>query len=261
MAKENRNLSRSKESDYITNKVLAVFSVCLFGVLFLMFLYKMLDSANKVMTGYYINIGLGIFGAVCLIIGITKYVRDKTNKLDTRYSIVTGKSLMIFSVVAILCSLFIMYYYLSAIKILYIVIPAIAVFYLVYFAYQREFFVVTIDLGVAAALLWVIGKAQANTDRTELAYISVVIYAVFFILQLIILLKAKKNNGKIKIGKELEELFSTQTGLLMMIITPIVMIIVLCAAFLIGSTASYYLMFAIFAYLFVSAVYYTVKLI
>lgn len=66
MAKNNVGKKPISQEEYTTNKVLAVFSVCLLGVLVLMILERLLGYSNTWKTGVLVTrvlLGVGIVGA------------------------------------------------------------------------------------------------------------------------------------------------------------------------------------------------------
>ncbi len=257
-----KNPLSQKEQDYITNKVLLVFTAAVCGILVLVLLYRLLVTGSTVMQGYYTVMILGAAGVFGVIFGFVRLFKEKRlqNTELYKFKVFSGKNIIIVSAIVAVCCLLICIYYVSVIKVLYVVLPVLAVYYLVYNVYQREFFLVTIDLGAAVAMLWIIGKAQANTDKAYFVYIALGLYAVWTILNLIACSRARNRQGVLKLGKNEVELFLTKNGFRMLILTVVIMLAILLAAVLLGPTATYYLKFVVFAYLFVSAVYYTVKL-
>lgn len=249
------------EKDYITNKVLIVFSACLFGVLGLMFLYKLLNSGSGFMVGYITVQALAAIGVIGIVAGIILMYLEKKNNVDTNFRLFTGRNVVLVSAfIGMSMALILNYDAYKAIKILYVILPAVAVYYLIFHSYQREFFVIAVDTGVAAAFMWVIGQAENSGSKQWMAYLVVAIAAVLAAGQLIWTLKVRKNGGLMKLRGKKEEVFASGANYTLMAVSAILMLIFLAAALFTGPQIAYYMMFAIFAYLFVLAVYYTVKL-
>ena len=66
-----------KKEEYITNKVLAVFTVCLSGVLVLMGLRKLIDFGTTYLLGMTVLRALMLAAAVGIAAGIVKMMREK----------------------------------------------------------------------------------------------------------------------------------------------------------------------------------------
>ena len=66
-----------KKEEYITNKVLAVFTVCLSGVLVLMGLRKLIDFGTTYLLGMTVLRELLLAAAVGIAAGIVKMMREK----------------------------------------------------------------------------------------------------------------------------------------------------------------------------------------
>ena len=81
---------------------------------------------------------------------------------------------------------------------------------------------------------------------------------VYLLAQIIVVSKIKANNGTLKIKNKEYNFNFSKNAYTMLFVTPVVMtILVLVGAF---TSMALYAIFAVAAYLFVTAVYYTVKL-
>ena len=79
MAKNNVGKKPISQEEYTTNKVLAVFSVCLLGVLVLMILERLLGYSNTWKTGVLVTrvlLGVGIVGAAASIIRTERQIHQ-----------------------------------------------------------------------------------------------------------------------------------------------------------------------------------------
>ena len=148
MAKNNVGKKPISQEEYTTNKVLAVFSVCLLGVLVLMILERLLGYSNTWKTGVLVTrvlLGVGIVGAAA---GIIMLGQEHAGKRSSVRRIVCGRNMLIASIVAIVFLTAINYYGTMPIKAMYVVLPVLAVYYLVYHSYAPEFFLIAVDTGV-----------------------------------------------------------------------------------------------------------------
>lgn len=253
-------MPQKKEEEYITNKVLVVFSLCLFGVLILMGVKNLVSHGNSYLTGMMVVrvlIGVSVLG---MILGLFMFIREKKNHLSTYMRIVTGRNVFLVFAISFIIFTLIYYYLFPIFTIFYVVLPVLAVYYLVYHSYQREFFIIAFDGGMAVAMLFVVRRALVSSNVKQLAWAAVAVMAVIFILQLIFALMAKSNNGTLKLfNKEYSFEFSAN-AYKMIIFTPLLMVLLVLAGAAFGSNIALYAMFAVAAYLVVTAVYYTVKL-
>lgn len=248
------------EKDYITNKVLVVFTACLVGVLGLMYLYNMLNHGDTFLTAYFVVRALLGVGAIAVVGGIARGIFERKNNLDMKYKLVTGRNIAIVGAVIAGSMALILWDMFGAIPVLYVVLPAIAVYYLVFHSYQREFFVLAVDTGLAAGFLWIIAKAHDSGVSGWMGPAVVVVGVVLAAAQLVLLRKIQADGGLMKIGGQSREIFSSGCNYLLLYVTAAAMALALLVGFFAGAQISIYLMFAVFAYLFILAVYYTVKL-
>ena len=166
MAKNNVGKKPISQEEYITNKVLAVFSVCLLGVLVLMILERLLGYSNTWKTGVLVTrvlLGVGIVGAAASIIMLGQ---EHAGKRSSVRRIVCGRNMLIASIVAIVFLTAINYYGTMPIKAMYVVLPVLAVYYLVYHSYAPEFFLIAVDTGVGVAAMLVIHRALVSANHT-----------------------------------------------------------------------------------------------
>lgn len=244
-----------KNKDYITNKVLIVFSVCMLGVLGLMYLNNILSNTTHVMAGLQaLNIGKYV-GLLLAVLGGVQMYRERQKKEDLSYKLVRGSTLILFGAV-VFVMFFLLYRYPSAaFKAFYILLPAFAFYYLIYYSYQREFFVVALDCGIGAALAY----AANSVVLGNLAMVFLAIGIVLAVAQILLVARMKKEQGKLTLfGKELTGSFSEHAYLMMQLGA-----VVLAAAALLGVLLHSVLLAGLLAAVvfIVSGVYYTVKLV
>ena len=234
MAKNNVGKKPISQEEYTTNKVLAVFSVCLLGVLVLMILERLLGYSNTWKTGVLVTrvlLGVGIVGAAA---GIIMLGQEHAGKRSSVRRIVCGRNMLIASIVAIVFLTAINYYGTMPIKAMYVVLPVLAVYYLVYHSYAPEFFLIAVDTGVGVA-------------------------AMLALIQIAVTASLRRKKGKFTFrSRKIDTQFS-KNAYLMLTITPIVMV-ALTAVVVLAASHVMIALGAAAAYLFITAVYYTVKL-
>ena len=188
MAKNNVGKKPISQEEYTTNKVLAVFSVCLLGVLVLMILERLLGYSNTWKTGVLVTrvlLGVGIVGAAA---GIIMLGQEHAGKRSSVRRIVCGRNMLIASIVAIVFLTAINYYGTMPIKAMYVVLPVLAVYYLVYHSYAPEFFLIAVDTGVGVAAMLVIHRALVSANHTWMSTVAAAGTAVLALIQIAVYL-------------------------------------------------------------------------
>ena len=144
-----KKMKNTQEQDYVTNKILAVFSLCLFGVMGLWYVNSLLRSNNFL-------IGLRIFSVMrwiglALVIGSAAVMMmDQKNGRSSK-RLFAGRNLLVASVLFTLLAFLLDRDPVRMIKLCYGLLPALAIYYLIYHSYQPEFFTVATDVGIGAA--------------------------------------------------------------------------------------------------------------
>lgn len=259
LAKSKVSKKPISEEEYTTNKVLTVFSVCLLGVLVLMVLQRLLNyvstwSAGRTLT--LVLLGVGVGGAV---FSLYLFAKERSGKRSVDKRIVRGRNVLIVSVILAACMWIIYEYGAFPIKGMYVILPVLAVYYLVYHSYSPEFFLIALDCGVAIGLMWVIQRALNSARLKMLAPVSVVLAVALTVVQIIWVYSLRGKKGKFTFkGKAVDTHFS-KNAYTILFVTPVLM-----SVFALGVLAMppRFLVFlgCAAAYLFITAVYYTVKL-
>lgn len=254
-----KNVPQKKE-DYITNKVLVVFSICLAGVLVLMGLRRLIDFGTTYLLGMTVLRVLMGVAAVGVVLSIILMMHEKKKGTDLSYRIVTGRNLLIVFVAALVIFALIHHYGIPIFKVFYGLLPAMAVYYLIYHSYQPEFCVISVDCGAAIALLLIIRRAQISTNVQYLAWVALAIYVALAVVQLAMTAQIKGAKGKLKLGKRTFSFGFSKNAYTMLNVTPIVMAVLVALGAALGTSIALYAIFVAAGYLFVTAVYYTVKM-
>lgn len=259
MAKGNVGKKPISEEEYTTNKVLTVFSVCLLGVLVLMIVQRLLDYTSTWRTGMTVVkvlFGIGILGALW---GIYLFARERTGKHSAARHIICGRNVLIVSIILVLCMTVINYIGTQPIKAFYVILPVLAVYYLVYHSYAPEFFLIAVDSGIGIGLMWVAHRAAVSGNYGSMAYAALGAAAVLTVVQLVCVQSLRGKKGKFKRGGKTVDLHFSSNAYTMLTVTPLLMT-ALVAAQVFVPALTLAAMGAAAAYLFVTAVYYTVKL-
>ncbi len=249
------------EKDFITNKVLMVFTLCLFGIFGLIFLYRLISHGNTYGVGHTVVQVVLWIGVALLLAGVGKTIREHQQHADVQYSIWRGRNISIVAAVVVVCMLVIQRFGPTSIKLFYIILPALAIYYLIYHSYLREFFIISLDCGVAAVLLSFARRALNSANYQYAAYACAAVALVIALAQFYVLRKVQ--NGKqvegIVDGRR-TQLFASAHAYQMMYVSALLLVLFVALGAIAGAQVAYYLLFAVFGYLFITAVYYTVKM-
>lgn len=248
-----------RKSDQLTNRILIVFASTLLAIIGLMTVYK---SYNRAATMFHTRTALLVLacvGAAGIAAGIYIALRAKhSDKYKNQYSF--GVNLSGFMAVFAGSCLFMGVYHNDAVRVLYFALPVCAVLYLIYQIYQREFFAISLLTSLGGFVCWAISRLanQPNLSRSaELCAVgcllTVAVAALFFFL-------IKRGGGALRLGAKRIALMPGRASYRFIFITCALIAASVVLAMLLGPLAAYYAVFILFAYLFIMAVYYTVKL-
>ena len=259
MAKSNVKKKPISNEEYTTNKVLSVFSICLLGVLVLMVLQRLLNYADTYLLGRLVTKVILVIGGIVVLWGLYLLMQERAGRRKADNRVVCGRNVVVVGVVAVLIMSLVNYLGLTPIKGLYVVLPVLAVYYLIYHSYAPEFFLISLDTGAGLGLMWFVHRALASLNYSSLAYAGIGAMVVIALVQIALVASLRGKKGKFTLGGRTFELHLSRNAYTMLYVTPIVMTALVAAVLV----APQYLLIALgagAAYLFVTAVYYTVKL-
>lgn len=142
----------------------------------------------------------------------------------------------------------------GGVRFLYVCVPVVAVLALVYYLYQREFFLVALQGGVALFALWFYYNFFGGGSPLVYAVMAVVLALTAAAAILFFLLQRNKGMlGKVRV-------LPRKTNYLPLYIAAGVTALAVLVALLFGLTAAYGAIFGVVAWLFGAAIYYTVRL-
>lgn len=243
---KNNKMSKA-EQDRITNRILAVFSLCLVGVMALWWVYNLLSNTPHYMLALRIISGARWVGVAAAAGSLALLLSDqKSGRNPGR--LLSGRNLLVVSVVFTVMAVCVHLDPVRAVRVFYAILPALAIYYLIYHSYQPEFFIITGDCGVAALLLLLVRLSNGGRMAIAAAALAVVLAAAE------IWYASKRLRGsKLPAG------FGPQ-AFPVIAATAAVMAALVVIGMLAGAGTVFYLLCTVAAYAFVLAVYYTVKL-
>lgn len=253
MPKAARKQSANRYDDKVTNRTLIVFAFIFVSVMLLMQCYRIFDQmVGGLALIHVLWIVAGVFAALtaaALVWLLAALARKKKLTLPLNL-------LLLFFLVAASCVIMATRH-LAGVLFLYAALPSAALLYLVYFIYQREFFALAASCGGAILVLWILhGWQDAHPFRALCLGLLAALLALALTGVTVLL---RRDGGVLKLGNRSVSLFGARTLYKPMLVTlPLLAAVCLAAAFL--PQFAYALMLVLCAYLFLLAVYFTVKL-
>jgi len=244
----------------MTNRILLVFSLALVGVLALMMVYKLLlDAPTAIITVYSLQI-LGALSLICAVYGIRRHLTEKKKEIDTSQKLVCGYNITLLAVIVLFCCGFIVFSDpIAAIRTLYIIIPGFAVLYLIKMIFNREFFVISLSCAFGALLLWGASKILAS-GHVFLFPFCIALGLLCALALFLALVQAQKSDGVCTIGSFSTALMDRDSEYGAVYVTLAILVVLMLVSLFVKAQLITYFSFAVLGYLFILAVYYTVKL-
>lgn len=253
-----KNPAKSKQpySDNVTNRALVVFTFTFLSVFLLMQAYRVFSQmvfALQLIQALYITAAAA---TALFIVCLGWFLAVRRNLEKRRQSILTFNGGLFLLVVALSC-LIMAYFHLDGVVFLYAALPSAALLYLVYFIYQREFFAVASLCALGALTLWVIYRwFGLHPFRVMLLGLGA---GIFFLLCGAVSRLISRGGGCLKLSSKKYRVFPAQSLYFPLYLTcGVLAVCALAAAF--AAQLAFYLLLGVCAYLFIMAVYFTVKL-
>jgi len=251
---------QKNDSDYISNKVLTMFLLALIGVFLLMLVYRLLTHGSTFIYGLYIVRGFFTVGLAAVVYGLIRYGIERKNKSGGQRKMITSANIVVIGLLLLFSAVSLLYYdFTVSIKMLYILLPTIAVLYLIFQTYPREFFSISIISATGAPFIWMLSKALNGGDGKKPLYILIAGLALM-VAEAVLVLAASKNKGGISLFNKKLFLLSQGENLFPVLISSLIVVLSLMLSFAFGAMFAFYCIFAVFIYLFIAAVFYTVKM-
>ena len=256
-----KRAARDHKEDVILNRVLVWFGAAVVAELLLLLLNRY--YINRTTRPGEIEFAVALYRAFPVIIGVAA----AATVLLTAWTLLRwkkGQSWRLPSVLAWVCGALLViaavtYLFNAAgVHFLCALVPAAAVIALVYYLYQREFFVITLLSAVGIVGLWILRRAAGGHQAVVYAYMAA--GAVVILAAALGCRAMQKSGGILTLGGKKVALFHRNASYGMVYLTCAVVAVAAAAGLLLGTGAAYYLMIALVGWLFVMAVYYTVKL-
>ena len=256
-----KRAARNHKEDVILNRVLVWFGAAVVVELVLLLLNRYyinvttapgeIEFAGALLKAWPAIIGITAAGTVICLLWSFLWARG--GKHIVLPGVLTGVFLA-----ALVISAVTYRFYATGVQFLCGAVPAAAVLALVYYLYQHEFFAITVLSALGLLGLWIFRRFGGG--HPILAYAYVALLAVILVAAVLLCRSLSANGGVLTLGGRKFQLFPRNTSYGMIYLTCAVIAAAVAAALLLGTAAAYYLIFALVAWLFIMAVYYTVKL-
>ncbi|MBO6054498.1 MAG: hypothetical protein J6P31_03170 [Oscillospiraceae bacterium] len=243
----------SSNDDSVVYKVMAALIAACIEVLVTQRVCKVYDTFEKMDV---VKHALGIAGIVLAVLSAAALAAAII--LRRKPKAVFPVVLTFVNLVMCCAAAFVLYHFWTGPAIiLYFVYFALAVLVAVYYLYQPEFFLLTIECMTAAFGFYCL--SQTIQSSLKLSILVGICMAVVFLLVGGLAFSASKKHGYLKLkGTKIRVL--RHESPLILYITSLVWLLCLIAASVFGSFFSYLCVFAAIAWAFVFAIYYTIKL-
>lgn len=252
--KEERAAKKQRE-DQALNRVLLWFGGAVVLEFFLLLLNRFYINfdAGGVSLARGIFRFLRIFAWVCLAAAVALGAWWGRQKAKGGKSFLPGLGFVV-ALALFCCALISGFWKTTGVQFLYVCVPVTAVLALVYYLYQREFFLVAVQGGLALFTLWFYRKLIYVQSQT--VYVIFAVTAVLTLGAVVIFALLQKNKGTL--GKV--RILPKKANYLPLYLAAAVTILSMLAALAFGAAVAYGALFAVVAWLFGAAVYYTVRL-
>lgn len=251
-----RKASEAKDNAVLI-RVMWLFGIAVAAELALLVIYRSYVNASaESIVRFYNATGYVIYGGlIAAAAGVVWAIAARRAK-KSRY----GLRLMAAGLVCSGAIWFINAFYPTGIKVLCAAVPIVALYMLVYYLYQRELLVNALAAGICAVLAWLFHKGIGSEVWAPYIYAAMIVFAVLLAAGLVWSLYLRKNGKRPgKAWKRIPAFLAAMNGKTFFLTLGV------CAASLalmliFGAVWAYYLVFVLVGYLFVLAVYFTVRL-
>lgn len=142
---------------------------------------------------------------------------------------------------------------------LYVLPAGVAVLYLLAFIYPKDFTVLAVYIAGGAFGLWILTKEALIS--AQLRTTTYIVFAAALAVSSLLIWFLRKHKGVVSLGKLKLTLMPQKAKYRYLFIALGALTIAFIVSVIFGGTAAWFSLIAMFGYLFVMAVYYTVKLI
>lgn len=260
VAKNAERAYRVKQEDLVWNRilvwlgVLALVEIVLLWMAPYMVVRSTSEAALQLTIGFRnaVSVGRWLALAVAVAGGAWGVMRHKTQQT------INCQMMMVWIGLATMAGLQVIHLFReTGTYVVCRVVLGIAVLGLVYLLYQRAFFLSGILSGVAILALWLVREADGTRD--SLVQIGLMAGIALAVILAVLTGMAQSQDGNLKLGNHSFNLVSGKGDSTVVYLTCAIVAACLGATLAAGVGVAYYLLFVLVAWVFVMAVYFTVK--
>ena len=251
LKKKGKNRDREDKSFV---KVLAAFAATVVIEVFLLILYRKLYESREMGVGVPFATLKWIFAALFLALAAASAVFYSKKKAETGRWLAEGAVLML--LVSASC-FFISHHGLDATKLLCILFPAAMVLYIFLLVYQHEFSICAL---LCAGAIITAAVMEAQHSRFNMITLSAAIATAALVVIFAALALAAGKDGRLKLGKKKTAVFEMHGGRAVILISCALAAAVTAVSLARVEPLYEICIYVTAAFLFVSAVYHTAKL-
>ena len=131
--KSPKDAAMYRKKDYVTNKLLLVFTLAFALLLLLMNVGRMMKSTATFMSAYTMVKVIAVAAAVLTVVGIVMMIVEGTKKKDVSYKLFSGKNITVAALFVTICAVALsLVFSQSMLMLLYIFVPAVVVHHLLF---------------------------------------------------------------------------------------------------------------------------------
>ena len=257
-----KRTERAKKEDVVLNRILIWFGAAVVAEFVLLLLgryYNAHSTTNEaIMLAYklhqIVDVAVWVFLALAVVCAVWLFLVKKGGKrvgLPLALTVIFGSLFVICGVASRFQD--------PGIQFLCRAVLGLTVLALIYYLYQKEFFVTAVVTAAGILGLWLVRRTDGSHAAVLYGYMA--LCAVLVLAVVLIGRKLQQNDGVWGEGEKKRQLLPRGASYGMMYLTCGVVAAVLIAALVAGTALAYYLIFALVAWIFIMAVYYTVKLL
>lgn len=199
----------------------------------------------------YVLIFVGLAGCAA---GVVWTVRGRKNGKIRLLS----KIIAVFSFAVSVCAFLTRRYQAAGMMALLVLVPVCAMLALIFYLYQNEFFWITVLGGLTIFGLWIYRRAGGAHPAVLYGYLAVL--ALILAASALLARRLQRAGGALKTGGGKMQLLSPNASYATLYTTCALSALTVISALALGSTAAYYSIFVVVVWIFIMAVYYTVRL-
>ena len=248
-----RSRQKSKKSDdSVVLKVMIALALLVFSI----YMLQMISNAYGTLDGferlYPVMLTVTLVCAALAVVSIVLalVLKNRTVRVICPY---TAAVFALFAVTALALRLF----WVQPLHALYILNAAVYCLYIVYMLYRMEFFLVSLITVLAGTVFYFFSNGFGLNARSIV--LALILLAAIAIVA-VIAMQAGKRNGLVPFAGCTYRVFPPKFSPVMLCITCAVWLVCFVLTLILGTTFSYYCMFAAVAFELIAAVYYTFQL-